>query len=326
MSELITGGAGFVGSHLTETLLERGKEVTVADNCEQGQLDNLSAVRDHENLTIVTADLTEESTTREVVEGHSKVYHLAAKIGGVGYLREKPAEIMSSNDLLNKRIFDACVSADVNRILFPGSSMVYSESESYPHKEEDVAEIPPPRGSYGFQKLNGEYYCDAYAREFSLDYAVARIFNAIGPRDWPEQTVGHGHVVPDMVKKIVELNQNPVQIKGTGKQTRSFIDVRDLVSCLILCMEKPEAKNEVFNIGTMREISINKLVETIWEVSERDKSLQTETNKSFSKDIKRRVPDNNKIKTVLDWSPSYTLEESLENYITQYKEVYMDES
>lgn len=319
MRTLITGGAGFLGSHLAETLADRDDAVTVADSFDASPRENLSAVEDADGVTVVDVDFRDEAATRDVVEGHDRVYHLAAKIGGVGYLRDRPADIIADNDLINKHVFDACVEHDVDRIVYASSSMVYSESDRYPHTETQVGEVPPPRGSYGFQKLNGEYYCDAYQRQYGLEYVAVRIFNGVGPRDWPEETVGHGHVVPDMVKKIVDLGQDPVEVKGSGQQTRCFTDVRDLVSGLVKCMETAAARNEAFNLGSTEETSIEELVERIWRIDGPEGEPRIETADAFEKDVERRVPDITKARDLLGWEPTYDLDEILETYIDAYE-------
>jgi nucleoside-diphosphate-sugar epimerase len=316
---LITGGAGFLGSHLAEVLAERDEAITVADSFATSPRENLAAVTDADGITVTDVDFRDEAATHDVVADHDRVYHLAAKIGGVGYLRDRPADIIADNDLINKHVFDACVEHDVDRVVYASSSMVYSESDRYPHTEEQVGEIPPPRGSYGFQKLNGEYYCDAYQRQYDLEFVAARIFNGVGPRDWPEETVGHGHVVPDMVKKIVELEQDPVEVKGSGRQTRCFTDVRDLVSGLVRCMEADAARNEAFNLGSTEEVSITELVERIWRVADREGEPRIETAAAFEKDVERRVPDVSKARDLLDWEPAYGLDEMLTTYIDAYE-------
>jgi nucleoside-diphosphate-sugar epimerase len=319
VTSLITGGAGFLGSHLAEHLLEQGTAVTVIDDMSRGATANLREIESHDRLTVHDVDLRQQEELDSFFEGHSQVYHLAAKIGGVGYLRDQPATIMTDNDLINQQVFDACVAAGVDRIVYASSSMLYAEADTFPTAESIVSEIPPPRGSYGFQKLNGEYYCDAYNREHNLEYVAARIFNVVGPRDWPEQQVGQSHVVPDIVKKVVELRQNPVAIKGSGQQTRCFTDVRDTVRGLRKCMETENAATEAFNLSTTTETSIRDLVRLIWELADRSGSLNTETEAPFEKDIKRRVPKIKKADRILDWKPKYTLRESLDWYISAYE-------
>ena len=322
MSVLVTGGAGFLGSHLVELLLSEGHVVTVIDDKSRGRSENLGAVSEQPDLTIIDADLTKYDELEKLVSDHSKVYHLAARIGGVGYLREKPATIITENDYLNRRLFEACVEADIERLLFASSSMLYAEADCFPTPESMATEIPPPPGSYGFQKLNGEYYCDAYHREYGLEYVAPRIFNAVGPRDWPADEVGHGHVVPDMVRKIVTEKQDPVTVKGSGQQTRCFTDVRDTVRGLYHCMEKPEAANEAINIGATHETSIIELVEEIWEVSGRLGLPQIDTESGFEKDVTRRVPECSKAEEILDWVPRYDLKETLTWYIESYRTHY----
>lgn len=322
MSVLVTGGAGFLGSHLIELLLSKDYTVTTIDDESRGESENLATVSDHPDLTIIDADLTKYKKLEKLVSDHSQVYHLAARIGGVGYLREKPATIITENDYLNKRLFEACVEAGIDRLLFASSSMLYAGANCFPTPESMTTEIPPPPGSYGFQKLNGEYYCDAYHREYGLEYVAPRIFNAVGPRDWPADEVGHGHVVPDMVRKIVTEKQDPVTVKGSGQQTRCLTDVRDTVRGLYRCMEEPEAANEQINIGATREISIVELVEQIWDISGRPGQPQIDTESGFEKDVTRRVPDCSKAEGLLDWAPKYDLEKTLTWYIESYRTHY----
>lgn len=320
MSVLLTGGAGFLGSHLAEHLVSEGKEITILDDMSRGSLENLSAIEDQGDVSIRTIDLLKSDQLVELVGKHEQVYHLAAKIGGVGYLRDRPADIIADNDLMNRRVFEACAYADIDRLLYASSSMVYAEASTFPTPESVVEDIPPPKGSYGFQKLNGEYYCESYQRQYDLEYVSARIFNAVGPRDWPEEQVGHGHVVPDLVKKIVELEQNPIPVKGSGRQSRCFTDVRDTVRGLHACMETPDARNEVFNISRTRETTIRELVTSIWNAAGRSGQPDIETHTAFEKDVQRRVPDISKAESILGWTPQYSLEEALKWYIDAFKE------
>ncbi|WP_335998982.1 NAD-dependent epimerase/dehydratase family protein [Halorientalis halophila] len=322
MSTLVTGGAGFLGSHLVELLLSEDHTITVVDDKSRGAPENLATVADHPDLTVIDADLTTYEDLESLVADHSKVYHLAARIGGVGYLREKPATIITENDRLNHRLIEACVDADIDRFLFASSSMLYAEAERFPTPETMTTEIPPPPGSYGFQKLNGEYYCDAYHREYGLEYVAPRIFNAVGPRDWPADEVGHGHVIPDMVRKIDTEEQDPVVVKGSGQQTRCFTDVRDTVRGLYRCMEASSAANEAINIGATRETSIIELIELVWDKVGRSGEPRIDTESSFEKDVTRRVPDCSKAERLLNWTPEYDLEETLEWYIDAYRTRY----
>ena len=166
--------------------------------------------------------------------------------------------------------------------------------------------------------------CYAYNKEYGLKYSIARIFNAIGPGDWPSEKVGHGHVIPDMVKKIIQLNQNPVKIRGSGQQTRSFVDVRDLVEGLVQLMENPKAENQTFNLGTENEVSILELLNLIWKRSGKTEKLEIEKETTFEKDVVKRVPDTSKARNLLGWEPKYDLETSLKEYIKAYKKVKMN--
>jgi nucleoside-diphosphate-sugar epimerase len=285
----------------------------------RGSLANLAEVEDHEGLTVHNIDLLYTDNLESIFSGHNKIYHLAARIGGVGFLRDHPATIMAENDALNRRVFEASVHADVDRLLYASSSMLYAEAEYFPTDETVVEEIPPPRGSYGFQKLNGEYYCDAFHREHGLEYVSARIFNAVGPRDWPEESVGYGHVVPDMIKKIVDLEQDPVTVRGSGHQTRCFTDVRDTVRGLQQCMESEETANQAVNISTTHETSISELIEVIWEVAGLPGSPSIEAQSGFENDVQRRVPDTSRARGLLSWKPEFSLRDSIKWYLQEYK-------
>jgi nucleoside-diphosphate-sugar epimerase len=320
VSTLVTGGCGFVGSHLVERLASQGKPVTIVDDLSGGSGRAISDALATQNVEFVEADLTDRERTRAVVSGHDRVYHLAARIGGVGYLRERPADIISENDLLNASVFGAAAREGVERLVYASSSMVYAEAATFPCDEDQVERISPPSGSYGFQKLNGEYYCDAYQRQYDFEYAVVRIANAVGPRDWPAVEVGHGHVVPDVTRKVVTLEQDPVKVKGSGRQTRCFTDVRDVVTGLVRCMTEPAAANEAFNVSTMDETTIRELVELVWTLAGRDDEPRIRPTKSFEKDVKRRVLSNEKARRVLGWQPEYGLREAVENYLDAYRE------
>lgn len=322
---VITGGAGFLGSHLAEHLVATDTPVTLVDTfTDPIHTANTAHLADHPNVTLREADLRDRDTTFDVIAGHSHVYHLAAKIGGVGYLRDRPADIIGDNDLINKHVFDACVEHDIDRLVFAGSSMVYAEATTYPHHEDDIHTTPPPRGCYGFQKLNGEYYCHAYNEQYDLDTVSARIFNGVGPRDWPTDTVGTGHVIPDLVRKIITEQQNPVHIKGDGTQTRCFTDVRDLVQGLVACMTTPEAGGEAINLGTTTETSIRDLVHRIWGIAGRDGTPDIACDDPFTHDVDRRVPDTTKAETLLDWTPRHSLDEILTTYIDAYCQRFHD--
>jgi UDP-glucose 4-epimerase len=143
MSVLVTGGAGFLGSHLVELLLSEGYVVTVIDDESRGESENLATDSEHSDLTIINSNLTEYEDLENLVSDHSKIYHLAARIGGVGYLRKKPATIITENDYINKQIFEACVESDIDRLLFASSSMLYAEADCFPTPESMATEIPP---------------------------------------------------------------------------------------------------------------------------------------------------------------------------------------
>lgn len=313
----ITGGAGFLGSHVTEYFVERDENVVVFDDFSSGRRENLAAVA--EAVEVRDVDLRTEAAV-DAFADVDVVVHLAAKIGGIGYFHEVPADIISMNDLMNKRVFDAARDHDLDRVVYASSSMVYESATEFPVYETQVGEIPPPVSAYGFQKLAGEYYCRAYHDQYGVEYSIFRPFNAVGPREPPGDEVGEAHVIPDFVKKVLEVRQYPLEILGDGTQVRAFTNVRDIARGVYKCAFDDAARNDDFNLGSSQGVEMRRLAEMVWERADRDPELELDHQESFEHDVQRRVPDSSKAAERLGWEPEIPLEESLDEYMAWYRE------
>lgn len=316
----ITGGAGFLGSHVVDYFVEQDEEVVVIDDFSSGKRENLSEVTDTVELRQV--DLL-QSGTIEALADLDIVVHLAAKIGGIGYFHDVPADIISKNDLMNKHVFDAAVKHDFERVVYASSSMVYERATDFPVTEDQVGDIPPPESAYGFQKFAGEYYCRAYHDQFGVPYSIFRPFNAVGPREPPGEEVGEAHVIPDFVKKILEAEQYPLEILGDGKQVRSFTNVRDIARGVHACAFSDAAKNDHFNLGSSEGVEMLELARKIWNRCNREREIAFEHLDGFEHDVQRRVPSSEKARQRLGWQPQIPLEESLDEYISWYRETVL---
>jgi len=317
----ITGGAGFLGSHVVDYFVEQGEDVIVVDDFSSGDTDNLEQSKN--NVAIREVNLQRESAIESLAD-IDIVVHLAAKIGGIGYFHHVPADIISKNDLINKRVFDAAVEHNFDRVVYASSSMVYERAIDFPVTEDQIGEIPPPESAYGFQKLAGEYYCRAYHDQYGLPYAIFRPFNAVGPREPPGERVGQAHVIPDFVMKILEKRQYPLEILGDGTQVRSFTYVRDIARGVYACAFDDAAENDHFNLGSSEGIEMRELARQIWNRCGREREVAFEHKESFEHDVEKRVPSSEKANRKLGWTPRITLEESIKEYINWYRKNIYD--
>lgn len=318
MKTAITGGAGFLGSHVTDFFVEKDEDIVVIDDFSEGTRDNLSQSID--GIEIRDIDLRDRDQTIGGLNDIDVIVHLAAKIGGIGYFHNVPADIIAMNDAMNRSIFDAAVKHDFERVCFASSSMVYENAKDFPVAENQLGEIPPPDSAYGYQKLSGEYYCRAYKDQYDVEFSIFRPFNAVGPREPPGEEVGQAHVIPDFVKKILDEQQDPLEILGTGDQIRSFTNVRDIAKGVYKCAYDDAAKNEGFNLGSSEGVSMLELARMIWDYCGRNEEFAVERTEAYDHDVQKRVPDSSKAHDELGWEPEIPLEESIDEYITWYQE------
>lgn len=309
---LVTGGAGFIGSEVVKQLLTKGYQVIVADDLSKKE------AKVPDECKFVKIDLTNKLDTLSLFKGVDYCIHLAAKIGGIGYFHKYPATILSENNKLYSSVFEAAVANKIKRIIYVSSSMVFESATKFPSKEEDLKEIPAPFSSYGFSKLIGEQYCVAFKEEYGLDYTICRPFNAYGINEAPGEEVGYAHVIPDIIQKCLN-GQYPLEILGSGNQTRCFTHVSDLARGIILAMESHKAINEDFNFGSEKEIKMIDLAKMIFELCGPNKPFKVKHVKSFKYDVKKRVPSAKKAKRLLGWEQKVNLLDELPNVIDWIK-------
>jgi UDP-glucose 4-epimerase len=258
---LVTGGAGFIGSHLVERLLNRGNAVVVLDDLSTGSLENLRAVRGHPRLKILESKISScEGLARCVAEAES-IYHLAAAVG-VELVVNTPIQVLQTN-LHETEVLLEAASAKGTPVLLTSTSEVYGKSLKPAFGEEDDLLIGPPhqaRWSYACSKLMDEFLALAYAKEQRLPVVIARLFNTVGPR----QTGRYGMVLPRFINAA--KNGKALQVYGDGQQTRCFCYVTDVVEALVRLQHCPDARGQVFNVGSTEEISIQSLAELVVKI------------------------------------------------------------
>lgn len=255
---LVTGGAGFIGSHLVERLLAEGKTVTVVDDCSTGRDENLRNVLNHPKFNFIRAKVSEYSQLQSVVSRSESVYHLAAAVG-VELVVHSPIRTIRTNLDETETVLEAAARNGVP-VLLTSTSEVYGKSQKEAFDEEDDLVIGPPhlgRWSYACSKLMDEFLTLAYAREKQLPVIVARLFNTVGPR----QTGSYGMVLPRFI--AAAKAGEPLKVHGDGKQTRCFCYVTDTVEALMRLQNSPNARGEVFNVGSTEEISIVDLAKQV---------------------------------------------------------------
>lgn len=314
---LVTGGAGFIGSEVVRQLVSKDYAVRVADNLSKPHHESIKSNK----IDFRKVDLTNYKETLGVFENIDICINLAAKIGGIGYFHKYPATILSENNKIYSNTFEAAVKHKIKRLVYISSSMVFESTTSFPSREDDVAKIPVPITSYGLSKLVGEWYCKAFWEEHKLPYSICRPFNAYGTAEYPEEEVGYAHVIPDLIKKILD-GKYPLEILGDGMQTRCFTHVSDIADGIIAVALSPKAMNEDFNIASPKEITILDLAEKLWKFCGRKEKFKASFIPGFKFDIKRRVPDVSKAKKLLHWQAKKNLDQGILEVINWIKKEY----
>lgn len=305
---LITGGAGFIGKELVNQLTQKGYKVLVADDLSK------FGPKSKPDCDFIKIDLTNKNATLKIFRGIDYCIHLASKIGGIGYIHKHPATILSENNKIHSSVFEAAYVNGIKRIVYVSSSMVFESTKSYPSLEKDLVSIPPPTSAYGFSKLTGEKYCQAFYEEFGLEYVICRPFNAYGINEMPGEEVGYAHVIPDLIKKVFS-GQYPLEILGDGTQTRSFTHVSDIARGIILAMENKNAANQDFNLGTEKETRIIDLAKTIFNLCFAKKEFKVKFIPGFKYDIQKRLPSSKKAAKILSWKTEKKLKQELPEII-----------
>ena len=318
---LVTGGAGFIGSEIVRQLLAAGYFVRVADDLSKKDLSTSlkTSTNVDDRAEFIKVDLTNHNKTKKIFAGIDICINAAAKIGGIGYFHKYPATILSENNKIYSSTFEAAAFANISRMVYISSSMVFESAIAFPSKEEDIYKIPPPITSYGFSKLTGEWYCRAFWDQYKLPFSICRPFNAYGINEFPEKEIGYAHVIPDLARKILS-GQYPLEILGDGNQTRCFTHVADIARAIIAISLHKNGKNQDFNIGSDREIKMIDLAKKIWRLAGVKKPFKAKFASPFKFDIKRRVPDITKIKKMINWQSQVNFDHGLMEVITWLKQ------
>jgi UDP-glucose 4-epimerase len=315
---LITGGAGFIGSHLAEALLQRGDRVTVIDDLSTGSIKNIDHLKVHPSFAYVVDSMTNPSLLAELVDAADQVFHLAAAVG-VRLIVESPVRTIETNLGCTELVL-AAASKKRKRVLIASTSEVYGKSTAVPFREDgDLVLGPTTRGrwSYACSKAIDEFLAIAYWRERHTPTLIARFFNTVGPR----QTGQYGMVVPRFVMQA--LRGEPLTVHGDGTQTRCFTHVSDAVRAAIALMDADHTIGEVFNVGSQEEIRIIDLAERVLALTESRAPIQfvpyAEAYGDNFEDMPRRVPSLDKIRQAVGYAPRVRLDETLESVIEYHR-------
>ena len=310
MKVLITGGSGFIGSHLAEKLIARGDQVVVFDNLSTGSAVNLSGIK--EKITFQEGNVLNKLVIDELVSESDYVVHLAAALGVLNIVN-KPLESLKTNLQGSEVVLEAC---DKHRkpVLMASTSEIYGKNDKVPLNEEDDRIIGHPlksRWSYSEAKAVDESLAYFYYLENKLPIRIVRFFNTVGPRQ-----VGHyGMVVPRFVSAA--LKNEPLSVYGSGDQIRCFCHVDDAVRALLLVMDSEKTLGQVFNVGNNQQITImelaNKVIEITGSSSSIEKIAYEKAYPEGFEDMQRRVPDISKIKQVLGWTPEINLDQIIKD-------------
>jgi UDP-glucose 4-epimerase len=314
MRYLITGGAGFIGSHLSEELLRRGHEVFIVDDLSTGSINNVRHLKTHDRFHYHVDSCSNVQLMAELVDAVDVVYHLAAAVG-VKLIVESPVRTIETNIRLTEILLNLA-NKKKRPIFVASTSEVYGKSTELPFKEDGdlvMGATTKGRWSYACSKAIDEFLAVAYWKEKKLPTVVARLFNTVGPR----QTGQYGMVVPNFVKQA--LTGKPITVFGDGKQSRCFTHVADVVRALIALMETQASWGQVYNIGNDNEIGIGDLARQVREMcASKSEIVNIPYEKAYEEgfeDMPRRVPDLSKIGAAIGWKPSITLPQILQDVI-----------
>jgi UDP-glucose 4-epimerase len=319
MHALITGGAGFIGSHLAETLLLQKHVVTVVDNLSTGRYANIEHLAGHSNFKFVFETITNETVMDRLVSECDLIFHLAASVG-VKLIVKDPVWTIETN-LLGTELILRLGRRYRKKVLIASTSEVYGKSTAIPFTEDADRVMGPTtksRWSYAESKAVDEFLALAYHKQFDLPVVICRFFNTVGPR----QTGSYGMVIPNFVQQA--LAGQPITVYGDGRQSRCFCNVKDTVRAIIALAAEPKAVGEIFNVGSQDEISIADLAQRVaTRVGSQSGSVLVPYDEAYEKgfeDMFRRVPSIEKIKAVIGWQPTIGLDQSLDEVIAYLRE------
>lgn len=311
---LITGGAGFIGSHLSEYLVAQGNRVLVIDNLSTGRLSNIERLLEHPNFHFARADITDGMVLDRLASESDIIVHLAAAVG-VQLIIEHPVHTIRTNINGTEAVLEAALRYGC-RILIASTSEVYGKGSKFPFGEEDdllLGASSKSRWAYAASKLVDEFLSFAYRREYGLETISMRFFNTVGAR----QTSRYGMVIPRFVQQA--LRGETITVYGDGSQSRCFCDVRDVVRAIVSLSLHPDGPGFVYNIGGTEEISMNALAERVKSLTgSASPIVRIPYDQAYApgfEDMMRRIPDTSRLEELIGWKPSYILDDILHSVI-----------
>jgi UDP-glucose 4-epimerase len=315
---LITGGAGFIGSSLSEALLDGGHEVLILDNLSTGSIDNIAHLKGRPGFEYFIDTVNNEPLLAELIDRSDVVFHLAAAVG-VKLIVEQPVHTIETN-VHGTEVVLKHANKKKKLVVIASTSEVYGKSEDVPFREDSDLVLGPTRKhrwAYACSKAIDEFLALAYWKERKLPVIIVRFFNTVGPR----QTGQYGMVIPNFVRQA--LASEPITVFGDGKQSRSFTHVSDVVWALLKLVNEPKAIGEVINIGNMQEVTILKLAERVRELSGSKSPIKLvpydEAYESGFEDMPRRVPDLTKVTAMIGYETKNTLDDILVQVIDHFR-------
>jgi UDP-glucose 4-epimerase len=316
MKIFITGGAGFIGSHLSERLIDEGHELTVLDDLSTGRVENLSAIKGSNALRFVEGDILDDALVQELAGDADMIFHLAAAVG-VKLIMDEPSRSILTNINGTENVLRAALKRKTPTFI-ASTSEVYGKATKFPFSEDDDLTIGATknlRWSYACAKTLDEFLALAYAREADLPVVILRFFNTTGPR----QTGRYGMVVPNFVQAALE--GRPLLVHGTGEQSRCFGHVKDVVESLIRLMAEPAARGQVFNIANDQEVTIRQLAEQVIAATGSRSEIKLVPYDSVYpvgfEDMARRLPDVSKLQRTIGFRPRRGLSEIISDIVDE---------
>jgi UDP-glucose 4-epimerase len=322
---LITGGAGFIGSHLAEALLAQGHQVTIIDDLSTGRFENIAHLVGHPSFRFAIETITNETVMDRLVSECDVIFQLAAAVG-VQLVVSRPVQVIETN-VYGSAMVLRLANRYRCKVLLASTSEVYGKGVQVPFREDDDRLLGPTtrsRWSYACSKAMDEFLALAYYKQHRLPIVIFRLFNTIGPR----QTGRYGMVVPRFVRQA--LRGEPITVYGDGRQTRCFLDVRDAVRAITGLAEAPAAVGQVFNVGSTEEITILALAQRVKTLTTSPSEIvfipYEQAYEEGFEDFQRRVPDISKIERLLGYRPQYSLDETLQSVIDYFRGLEHDQN
>jgi UDP-glucose 4-epimerase len=332
MKILITGSAGFIGGYLVEEFIKHGHTVVGIDNYSKyGKIKK--SYDNNKNYIFVRGDVKNTKLLKELLKDCDHLIACAARIGGISYFHELSYDLLAENERIIASTFDAAIDAFLNhklkKITVISSSMVFESTNTFPTPEKALLTSPPPKSTYGFQKLSCEYFAKGAFEQYKLPYTIVRPFNCVGigeSRAITDKTVKSGninlamsHVVPDLVQKILK-GQYPVHLLGKGNQIRHFTYGGDLAKGIYIATISKKAINNDFNLSTNKSTTVLELAKLIWKKTDQNKPFKHVSDTPYKYDVQKRIPDTRKAKQILGFEAKTDLDTILDEIIPWIKQ------